>query len=543
MDFGALPPEVNSARMYAGPGAGSMLAAAGAWDGLAADLHAAAASYGSVISGLTSASWQGAASTSMATAAAPHIAWMSATAGQAEQVANQARAAAGAYESAFAMTVPPPVIAANRAQQMSLIATNFLGQNTPAIMATEAHYGEMWAQDATAMYSYAGSSAAASTLAPFTPATPTTNPAGLAGQAAAVAHAAGTAAGTHAHTIAASLSGHLAGHLAGHLSGHLSSLSTVPQTLQGFAQPIQSTSPTSGLSSTVLGNGTSLASSGASAPASAVSSLTGATSKGATKSAGAGTASGLGGLSGLLGDLTPTDEVGLGTDVVGLGMDGVGLMGADGAGLGLDFMGAALDVMGADELIETGVVPPVDGLGALGMLPVGGLGQLAPVAPAAASLGHAASVGALSVPQSWANLPVAAMSSTAPAVAMSSPGATALPGTNLGAVPAIRPVAEALPAASVGATAKFEAGSSGKLFSEGLLASMAGRAIGGAVSIRRRGAGAGALAVPSQDGPLTVSQLAAELRELADLHDAGILTDEEFNEQKRRVLGRSWPQD
>ncbi|MBO0880740.1 MAG: PPE domain-containing protein, partial [Mycobacterium sp.] len=51
MDFGALPPEVNSARMYAGPGAGSMLAAAAGWDGLAADLHATAASYGSVVSG------------------------------------------------------------------------------------------------------------------------------------------------------------------------------------------------------------------------------------------------------------------------------------------------------------------------------------------------------------------------------------------------------------------------------------------------------------------------------------------------------------
>ena len=28
MDFGALPPEINSARMYAGPGSESMLAAA-----------------------------------------------------------------------------------------------------------------------------------------------------------------------------------------------------------------------------------------------------------------------------------------------------------------------------------------------------------------------------------------------------------------------------------------------------------------------------------------------------------------------------------
>jgi PPE-repeat protein len=35
IDFGALPPEVNSARMYAGAGAGSMLVAAAAWDALA----------------------------------------------------------------------------------------------------------------------------------------------------------------------------------------------------------------------------------------------------------------------------------------------------------------------------------------------------------------------------------------------------------------------------------------------------------------------------------------------------------------------------
>ena len=130
MDFGAFPPEVNSARMYAGPGAGSMLAAAAAWDGLAADLHSTAASCGSVISRLTGGSWQGAASTSMAAAVAPYLTWMTATAAQLEQVASQARAAAAAYEAAFAMTVPPAVIAANRAQLMALIATNILGQNT-----------------------------------------------------------------------------------------------------------------------------------------------------------------------------------------------------------------------------------------------------------------------------------------------------------------------------------------------------------------------------------------------------------------------------
>jgi PPE-repeat protein len=187
MDFALLPPEINSGRMYSGPGSGPMMAAAAAWDALAAELSFVATGYGSVITELTSGRWLGPSSMSMAAAAAPYVAWLHATATQAEHAATQAKAAAAAYESAFAMTVPPLVIAANRALLMSLIATNFLGQNTPAIAATDAHYAEMWAQDAAAMYGYAGSSAAASTLTPFTPPPPTTNPAGATGQAATVA--------------------------------------------------------------------------------------------------------------------------------------------------------------------------------------------------------------------------------------------------------------------------------------------------------------------------------------------------------------------
>src|SRR5277367_5853040 len=180
--------------MYSGPGPGPLLAAAEAWDGLAAELGFASTGYGSTIAELTGGPWIGATSLTMLAAVAPYVNWLSTTAAQAEETANQARAAVAAYEAAFAAHVPPPVIAANRAQLMALVATNFLGQNTPAIMATEAHYGEMWSQDATAMYGYAASSAAASTLAPFTPPKSTTNPAGLAGQAAA-AQAAGTSAG------------------------------------------------------------------------------------------------------------------------------------------------------------------------------------------------------------------------------------------------------------------------------------------------------------------------------------------------------------
>ncbi len=190
-DFGALPPEINSGRMYVGAGAGPMLAAAAAWDELATELQATAASYGSTIEGLAAGPWTGPSSIAMAAAAAPYVAWMGATGAQAEEAASQAKIAAGAYETAFAATVPPPVIAANRALLMALIATNFLGQNTPAIAATEAQYAEMWAQDAAAMYAYAASSATASQLTPFTEPPQTTSSAAPAAQAAAVSQSSG----------------------------------------------------------------------------------------------------------------------------------------------------------------------------------------------------------------------------------------------------------------------------------------------------------------------------------------------------------------
>lgn len=191
MDFGALPPEVNSVRMYAGPGPGSLAAAAGMWDSLAAELHATAGHYRSVIAGLTSGRWLGPASLSMASALGPYVAWTAGVAARAAETASQAVLAVEGYEAAFAMTVPPPVIAANRAQLMALVATNFFGQNTPAIAATEAQYGEMWVQDATAMYTYAADAEVASTLTPYDEAPQTTNPSGQADQARSMAQSAG----------------------------------------------------------------------------------------------------------------------------------------------------------------------------------------------------------------------------------------------------------------------------------------------------------------------------------------------------------------
>jgi PPE-repeat protein len=162
------PPEMNSALMFAGAGSGPLFVAASAWDGLASDLSGAAASFDSVVTGLTNGSWSGPASLSMAAAATPYVGWLSAAAGQAEAAAAQARAAATAFESALAATVPTPAVTANRTQLLALIATNILGQNTPAIAMTEFEYMEMWAQDVAAMVGYhGGASAVAAALPSF----------------------------------------------------------------------------------------------------------------------------------------------------------------------------------------------------------------------------------------------------------------------------------------------------------------------------------------------------------------------------------------
>jgi len=219
VDFGALPPEINSARMYSGSGSSSLQAAASAWNGLAAELQSAAQGYQTVITQLSSDEWMGPASASMASAAEPYVTWMNTTAAQAEQAATQARTAAAAYEQAFTATVAPPLVAANRAETQAAAQANVFGQYTPMIAQLEAQYGQMWAQDAAAMYGYAGQSATAAKVTPFASPAATTNPAGTATQAAAVSSATGTSAATSSQSILSQLT------------------SSMPSSLQSLASP------------------------------------------------------------------------------------------------------------------------------------------------------------------------------------------------------------------------------------------------------------------------------------------------------------------
>ncbi|OBH37879.1 hypothetical protein A5692_09705 [Mycobacterium sp. E342] len=217
LDYGALPPEINSGRMYSGPGSGPMLAAAAAWDVLANGLESASRGCTSVLARLQGDSWSGGASAAMAGAATPYVAWVADAGMRAEEAASQARAAAAAFEAALGATVPPALVTTNRAQLRALVATNVFGQNTAMIGATESAYEEMWAQDAAAMYGYAGTSSAATTLRQFNQPPQTTNAGAQSAQAGAVGQATGTSA-------------------AGNAQGTLSQLtSAVPQQLQTLA--------------------------------------------------------------------------------------------------------------------------------------------------------------------------------------------------------------------------------------------------------------------------------------------------------------------
>lgn len=205
LDFGALPPEINSARLYAGPGSGPIMAAASAWQAMAGQLESIARGYTAVISGLQGESWAGNASAAMGEAATPYVTWMTTAAAKAEETAGQARTAAAAYEAAFAATVPPALVTANRAQYAALVMANIFGQYTAQIAAAEAAYADMWAQDAQAMYSYASASSTATALTPFTEPPETTTATAQSAQAAAVTQAAGSSGATNAQSALSKL--------------------------------------------------------------------------------------------------------------------------------------------------------------------------------------------------------------------------------------------------------------------------------------------------------------------------------------------------
>lgn len=471
MDFAIFPPEVNSGRMYIGAGSESMVAAAEAWEALASELHTTANAYQSVISGLTAGPWLGPSSASMAAAAAAYVSWLNSAAAGAEEAAIQSRAAVAAYEEAFASTVPPQLVAANRSLLARLVAADLFGQYTSAIATTEAQYAEMWAQDTAAMYRYAAASAAATTLTPFASPRQNTDPTGSVKQAAAAGQAAGTSVGNVQNDV----------------SSAQQTFSAVPRALQSFAIAAPLDPPTTS-SLTTLSN---LITIFVDLPASLVGTFVG----------------------------VPLGVLGL----VALPFD----IGGYGTGLHTDDIVSGWN--GEQPWPGTGPAPVKEFPAPLLNLPPGTV----PPPRVSAGVGQANTVGTLSVPATWTI-----------------------------ATPMVRPVSYALPALPAATAGAVEEAGSGTTFGQMALAGLAGRAIAGTLGtgagkdgdkspggeqLRAAAGEANAAQAPAADGeagapestPRTVvTGVAAELREFAKLRDEGILTEEEYTEQKNRLLGR-----
>jgi PPE-repeat protein len=194
MDFGTLPPEISSALIHSGPGAGSLIDASAAWQQLGTELEESLPRYGSVLASLGEA-WEGPSEAAMIQAVEPFLAWLGTTAQQCEQVGSSMQAVAAAFELARRTVVFPVEVTANRARVAQLIATNWLGTNFAAIAETDAQYEGMWVDNSAAMFRYAATSAQATKLSQFSSPPAIANPAAAAAEAgAATAAAAATPA-------------------------------------------------------------------------------------------------------------------------------------------------------------------------------------------------------------------------------------------------------------------------------------------------------------------------------------------------------------
>ncbi|MGV7450206.1 PPE family protein [Mycobacterium kansasii] len=173
-EWGALPPEDNSAGFWFGPGASSFLQGAEQFLEVAGAMFAILGGLEAVAAALAAA-WPDPTGEFAVLANVPHLLWQARLAGMLMDAAARIEATGTAFETLKAATPTPFEIGENQTEHVALQAHNFLGMLTPAIVANRANYSRMWVTAAGNKYSYAAASASGvQAIPPLDPPPPTT---------------------------------------------------------------------------------------------------------------------------------------------------------------------------------------------------------------------------------------------------------------------------------------------------------------------------------------------------------------------------------